>query len=69
MISSTAKEIGTLSKRIFEMEQKLNNYIDMKNNQMTDTINEGQDAICESSTDIDSRLSVVENALCDITKE
>jgi hypothetical protein len=68
MTDDVIREFAELSRRITEMERKLSDYVDLKHGVSVGNITNNENALCEISTDITSRLTDVEDALCDLSK-
>ena len=68
MTDDVIREFAELSRRITEMEKKLSDYVDLKHGVSVGNITNNENALCEISTDITSRLTDVEDALCDLSK-
>lgn len=68
MTDDVIREFAELSRRITEMERKLSDYVDLKHGVSVGNITNNENALCEISTDITSRFTDVEDALCDLSR-
>lgn len=62
------KQFKMYRDQIFEKFSVTGNYYDGKHSDSTAGISANENAACELSADVESRLSDIENALCDLSK-
>ena len=63
-----AKELATIRERIETAKKDLSDFIDMKDEAISARADDLENATCEQSVNIESRLTDIEIALCDLSE-
>lgn len=68
MTDEVAKEFAEISRRLFNIEKQLSDYVDLRHETSTTNISDAQDALCEVTTDVTARVASIEDALCELSQ-
>ena len=71
LFNSINNRLLSLDRRLERLEKYPNAIVAATESVVTNTnnISEAQDALCETSIDVDERITTIEDALCELSKE